>query len=212
MNETEVLKLRKPAENDFYSVEDFNHNMDLLEENEAKKITTVCVFGDLGSTVNLSHGSGSYVGTVEEHTDTNENGTTVTRSYAKFVLPRGGKTEITHIVSGNKHEVEWILNDGGTEYIISHTTTIHTSPLSRVPNDFFAEHKNYAYTDDNCSVCILRKQTLSELQETRSKFDYEEDYKNHLWHATRTGMITADEYATATGEEYTSVPPLRVTQ
>lgn len=212
MNETEVLKLRKPAENDFYSVEDFNHNMDLLEEDAAKRITTVRVCGDIDSIASLTHSSGFYTKTVTEHADTLKDGTPVKYNYAEFILPCGGHASITHVVNGNKHGNTYVLVDGNTEWIISHKMTTHFHPLAKAPDNFYAENKNFSFVNDRGVLCIVPKMTLSEIQEKESAFDYAEDYKHFLWHAVRTGMITADEYATATGEEYPTICPLRVTQ
>lgn len=212
MNETEVLKLRKPSENDFYSVEDFNHNMDILEEDAAKRITTVRVCGDIDSVASLTHSSGLYTKTVTEHADTLKDGTPVKYNYAEFKLPCGGHASITHVVNGNKHSQTCVLVDGNTEWIISHTMTSYHHPLSKAPDNFFVENKNFSFLNDRGVFCRITKMTLSEIQAVESEFDYAEDYKNFLWHAVRTGMITAEEYATATGEEYPSLCPFRVTQ
>lgn len=212
MNETEVLKLRKPAENDFYSVEDFNHNMDLLEEDAAKRITTVRICGDIDSIASLTHSSGFYTGTVTEHADTLKDGTPVKYNYAEFKLPCGGHVSITHVVNGNQHSPTYVLVDGSTEWIISHKMTSYHHPLSKAPDNYYAEAKNFSYVGSNRVLYNVHKMTLEEIQEQESNFLYAEDYKNFVWHAVRTGMITAEEYATATGEEYPSICPLRVTQ
>ena len=36
METTDILKLKKPSQNDFYNVNDFNDNMDILEAEAAK--------------------------------------------------------------------------------------------------------------------------------------------------------------------------------
>ena len=37
METTDILKLKKPSQNDFYNVNDFNANMDVLEAEAAKR-------------------------------------------------------------------------------------------------------------------------------------------------------------------------------
>ena len=204
MTETEILGLRKPAGSDYFSVEDFNHNVDVLETSAQSKVTTLRVCGDLNSAALVIHSSGSYAGNSVEHDD---GGT-----YAEFILPCGGHVDITHIVNGIKHSRELVLVEGSTEWVVTHQMTVYDSPLARAPDDYFSTSKNFSYVGRNRVLYCISKQTLEELQAIETDFTYAEDYKNHLWHATRTGMITAEEYATATGEEYTNVPPHRITQ
>ena len=98
MIETDVLKLRKPAENDFYSVEDFNHNMEILEKKAASKIVTLRVCADLDTTVAVSHSSGIYSAVSTVHTEEYEG--KVTDTYAEFILPEGGETTVLYTFNG----------------------------------------------------------------------------------------------------------------
>ena len=201
MTESEILGLRKPAGSDYFSIEDFNHNVDVLEASAQSKVTTVRVFGDLNSAVLLIHSSGSYSGTVVEHDDGH--------AYAEFVLPCGGHVDITHIVSGEKHSRVDIVIDGNTEWIISHKMTVYHSILSRVPDGYFNNNKSIIISENNGVGNVIAKVDVATFQEG---YVADVEHQNELWHAVRTGMITSDDYATITGEAYPSAPPIKIEQ
>lgn len=201
MTETEILKLRRPAGCDFYSVDDFNHNMDILEAAAQARVTTLRVCGDLNSAVLVIHSSGSYAGTVTEHSDE--------QAYAEFVLPCGGHVDITHIVSGKKFERIESLIDGKTEWIVSHRMTVYHSILAKVPDGYFSTNTSILVCDQNGVGKFIQKTDMATFQ---TGYTADLDHQNELWHAVRTGMITASDYETITGETYPTAPPVRVEQ
>jgi len=200
MTETEILKLKRPAGSDFYSVDDFNRNVDLLEAAAKSKVTTLRVCGDLNSAALVLHSSGSYTGTVVEHDDGH--------AYAEFVLPCGGHVDITHVANGEKHSRIEILIDGNTEWIISHHMTVYHSILAKVSDGYFADASSIIIYDDGIGR-VIQKTDVETFQEG---YVADLDHQNELWHAVRTGMITAADYATITGDEYPTTPPTRVEQ
>lgn len=63
METTDILKLKKPSQNDFYNVNDFNANMDILEGEAAKaksRQATLLVHAPAGYSIEVVHQSGSY--------------------------------------------------------------------------------------------------------------------------------------------------------
>lgn len=202
MTETEILRLKKPSASDFYSVADFNHNVDALESIAQAKVTTLRVCGDLNSAVLVIHSSGSYAGTVTEHSDDEH-------AYAEFVLPCGGHVDITHIVGGKKFEKIENLIDGKTEWIISHQMIAYHSILAKVPDGYFSTSTSIVVCDHNGVGKVIKKTNMATFQ---TGYTADLDHKNELWHAVRTGMLTASNYATITGETYPTTPPMRVEQ
>ena len=212
MTETEILKLKKPAPNDYYSVEDFNENMDKLEAQaavEKSKSVILRVFADLNSVVAVSHRSGTYSGIATQHTDYQEDGTSQARTYAEFLLPHGGNTNIMFTAGGYSFCSEFCLIDGKEEWIIGSHQTIYHSILARVPDNYFADKDNscIVISDKNGVGQVINKASFSTLQ---SGYIADLDHKNELWHAVRCGMITSDQYQVITGETYPSTPPTRV--
>jgi len=201
MTETEILKLKRPAGSDFYTVDDFNHNVDILEAAAKSKVTTLRVCGDLNSAALVVHSSGSYAGTVVEHDDGH--------TYAEFILPCGGQTDITHIVNGAKHSRNENLFDGTTEWIISHKMTSYHSILAKVPDGYFTDNDSILISEKNGVGSVIAKTDMATFQ---NGYVADLDHQNELWHAVRTGMITSADYVTITGEAYPTAPPTRVEQ
>ena len=57
METTDILKLKKPSQNDFYNVNDFNANMDILEAEAAKakaRQATLLVHAPVGYSIGAS--------------------------------------------------------------------------------------------------------------------------------------------------------------
>lgn len=64
METTDILKLKKPSQNDFYNVNDFNANMDILEAEAAKakaRQATLLVHAPVGYSIEVVHQSCAYV-------------------------------------------------------------------------------------------------------------------------------------------------------
>lgn len=207
MNVTDVLKLRKPAENDFYSVGDFNHNMDILEAEAAGRIVTLRIEADENSTVAVSHSSGTYSGTATQHTESQDDGTSVTRIYAEFMLPRGGKASFMFTSGGHSFCDSANLMDGALEYIIGSHMTVYQSVLAKVPDNYFKSKSNFEFANEAGIVQIITKVGFDTLQ---SGYTADIDHQNELWHAVRCGLITSAQYQTITGTAYPSTPPTRV--
>lgn len=207
MNVTDVLKLRKPAENDFYSVGDFNNNMDILEAEAAGRIVTLRIEADENSTVAVSHSSGTYSGTATQHTETQDDGASVTRTYAEFTLPRGGNASFMFTSGGHSFCNSADLMDGALEWIIGNHMTVYQSILAKVPDNHFKSNNSFQFADDAGIVKNIVKVDFDTLQ---SGYTADLDHKNELWHAVRCGMITSTQYQTITGDEYPSTPPTRV--
>lgn len=207
MTETEVLKLRKPAESDFYSVGDFNHNVDILENIAANRIVTLRVCADLNSTVAVSHSSGIYTAEATGHVENNgENGGAVTRTYAEVLLPCGGKTTILYTSGGRSFNSSPVLVDGMTEYITAQHMTVYHSILAKVPDGYFLSKNSILIADENGVGGYLEKVSFETLL---GGYTADLDHKNELWHAVRCGMITTAQYQTITGKTYPSTPPTR---
>ena len=200
MTETEILGLRRPAGSDYFSVDDFNHNVDVLEGAAQAKVTTLRVSGDLNSAVLVIHSSGSYSGTIVEHEDGHK--------YAEFVLPCGGDADITHVVNGVKNSKNITLVEGQTEWYVFHKMTIHHSILARVPDGYFNTENSIALDRDGVVGTIAKV----DMKTFQAGYTADLDHQNELWHAVRTGMITAADYKTITGEAYPTAPPTRVEQ
>ena len=63
METTDILKLKKPSQNDFYNVNDFNANMDILEGEAAKaksRQATLLVHAPAGYSIEVVHQSCAY--------------------------------------------------------------------------------------------------------------------------------------------------------
>ena len=89
METTDILKLKKPSQNDFYNVNDFNANMDILEGEAAKaksRQATLLVHAPAGYSIEVVHQSGSY---------TAVSNTVGKDAYATLTLPFGGPVSIS---------------------------------------------------------------------------------------------------------------------
>lgn len=216
METTEILNLKKPSENDFYDVKDFNDNMDKLEAEAAKakgRQVTLLVHAPAGYTVKVAHQSGSY---------TAVSNTVGKDEYAALVLPFGGPVTINCCQDEEiKRTIEDCIEDGGTIHImIAPELTAYMSPLAAVPTGTYAAGgpcapggaSGYVVTFCGKSHTIERK-SFDEFKtgySTISDANKKLDAKNELWHAVRIGMITAVNYKTITGEDYPNIPPTRV--
>lgn len=134
METTEILNLKKPSENDFYDVKDFNDNMDKLEAEAAKakgRQVTLLVHAPAGYTVKVAHQSGSY---------TAVSNTVGKDEYAALVLPFGGPVTINCCQDEEiKRTIEDCIEDGGTIHImIAPELTAYMSPLAAVPTGTYA--------------------------------------------------------------------------
>lgn len=216
METTEILNLKKPSENDFYDVKDFNDNMDKLEAEAAKakgRQVTLLVHAPAGYTVKVAHQSGSY---------TAVSNTVGKDEYAALMLPFGGPVTINCCQDEEiKRTIEDCIEDGGTIHImIAPELTAYMSPLAAVPTGTYAAGgpcapggaSGYVVTFCGKSHTIERK-SFDEFKtgySTISDANKKLDAKNELWHAVRIGMITAVNYKTITGEDYPNIPPTRV--
>ena len=134
METTDILKLKKPSQNDFYNVNDFNANMDILEAEAAKakaRQATLLVHAPAGYSIEVVHQSGSY---------TAVSNTVGKDAYATLTLPFGGPVTISYCKDGQiKHTEGDCVEDGVTIHIIlSDELTIYESPLSAVPAGTYA--------------------------------------------------------------------------
>lgn len=216
METTEILNLKKPSENDFYDVKDFNDNMDKLEAEAAKakgRQVTLLVHAPAGYTVKVAHQSGSY---------TAVSNTVGKDEYAALMLPFGGPVTINCCQDEEiKRTIEDCIEDGGTIHImIAPELTAYMSPLAAVPTGTYAAGgpcapggaSGYVVTFCGKSHTIERK-SFDEFKtgySTISDANKKLDAKNELWHAVRIGMITAVDYKTINGEDYPNIPPTRV--
>lgn len=216
METTDILKLKKPSQNDFYNVNDFNANMDILEGEAAKaksRQATLLVHAPAGYSIEVVHQSGSY---------TAVSNTVGKDAYATLTLPFGGPVTISYCKDGQiKHTEGDCVEDGVTIHIIlSDELTIYESPLSAVPAGTYAAGgpcapggaSGYVVTFCGKAHTIERK-SFDEFKTGYSKISDSNkklDAKNELWHAVRIGMITAVDYKTITGEDYPNIPPTRV--
>ena len=133
METTDILKLKKPSQNDFYNVNDFNANMDILEAEAAKakaRQATLLVHAPAGYSIEVVHQSCVY--TAVSTAVGND-------AYATIVLPFGGCATINFRQNTQTENVkctlvEDLIADGKTTHIIlSDELIIYESPLSAVP-------------------------------------------------------------------------------
>lgn len=215
METTEILNLKKPSENDFYDVKDFNDNMDKLEAEAAKakgRQVTLLVHAPAGYTVKVAHQSGSY---------TAVSNTVGKDEYAALMLPFGGPVTINCCQDEEiKRTIEDCIEDGGTIHImIAPELTTYMSPLAAVPTGTYAAGgpcapgKASGYVATFCGKAYtFRRASFDELRTDYNKASSKSeklDAKNNLWHAVRVGMITADNYKAITGEDYPDTAPVR---
>lgn len=206
MTETEILKLKKPAENDYYNVQDFNDNMDKLEAaaaEEKAKAVVLRIFADEQSEVAVMHSTGVHTGKATRHagTDATSNGI-----YVEFDLPCGGDATFMCVVDGVTHKYDVNLVDGSLEVVMCLSSAVYQSVLAKVPAGFFNNNDTFGFTDDAGVVQLISKVSFEKFQ---SGYTATTDCKNELWHAVRCGMITAAQYKTITGEEYPEIPETR---
>lgn len=215
-----ILKLKKPSQNDFYNVNDFNANMDILEGEAAKaksRQATLLVHAPAGYSIEVVHQSCAY--TAVSTAVGND-------AYATIVLPFGGCATINFRQNTQTEKVkctlvEDLIADGRTTHIIlSDDLIAYQSPLSAIPAGTYAAGgpcapggaSGYVVTFRGKSHTIKRtsfdefKTGYSKISDANKKLDA----KNELWHAVRIGMITAANYKTITGEDYPNIPPVRV--
>lgn len=220
METTDILKLKKPSQNDFYNVNDFNANMDILEGEAAKaksRQATLLVHAPAGYSIEVVHQSCAY--TAVSTAVGND-------AYATIVLPFGGCATINFRQNTQTEKVkctlvEDLIADGRTTHIIlSDDLIAYQSPLSAIPAGTYAAGgpcapggaSGYVVTFRGKSHTIERtsfdefKTGYSKISDANKKLDV----KNELWHAVRIGMITAANYKTITGEDYPNIPPVRV--
>lgn len=215
METTDILKLKKPSQNDFYDVNDFNANMDTLEAEAAKakaRQATLLVHAPAGYSIEVAHQSGSY--TADSNTVGND-------AYAAFSLPFGGPVTINYFKDGQiKHTEVGCVEDGSTtQIILSDDLIVHQSPLSAIPAGIYAagglcapgKASGYVVNFGGEAHTVGRtsfdefKAGYSKISDANKKLDA----KNELWHAVRIGMITDVNYKTITSEDYPNIPPVR---
>lgn len=202
MIETDVLKLREPAENDFYSVEDFNHNMEILEKKAASKIVTLRVCADLDTTVAVTHSSGIYSAISTVHEEEYEG--KLIDTYAEFILPEGGEVTAIYISGGSQFTQTVSVIDGNHEWFMAgECEKICFSLLARVPDNHFQSHNSFQFVKDG-KVMSISKTDFATFQ---SGYSDDAAHKSELWDAVRCGMITSSQYQTITGEAYPEYRP-----
>ena len=138
METTDILKLKKPSQNDFYNVNDFNDNMDILEAEAAKakaRQATLLVHAPAGYSIEVVHQSCAY--TAVSTAVGND-------AYATIVLPFGGCATINFRQNTQTEDVkctlvEDLIADGRTTHIIlSDDLIAYQSPLSAIPAGTYA--------------------------------------------------------------------------
>ena len=103
METTDILKLKKPSQNDFYNVNDFNANMDILEAEAAKakaRQATLLVHAPAGYSIEVVHQSCAY--TAVSTAVGND-------AYATIVLPFGGCATINFRQNTQTEDVKCTL-------------------------------------------------------------------------------------------------------
>lgn len=207
MDNTKKLNLQLPAGTDYVDIEVLNENFRKIDDSASSLEVTLRVEADENTVVAVSHSSGTYSGTSTQHTETRDDGTSITRIYAEFKLPCGGDTTFMYTVDGKNFCDSACLMNGAVEWIMCGHTTIHHSILVKVPDSYFKSNTNFQFVDDAGVIQNIRKVDFNTLQ---SGYTADLDHQNELWHAVRCGLITSAQYKTITGDTYPSTPPTRV--
>lgn len=207
MDNTKKLNLQLPAGTDYVDIEVLNENFRKIDDSASSLEVTLRVEADENTVVAVSHSSGTYSGTSTQHTETRDDGTSITRIYAEFKLPCGGDATFMYTVDGKNFCDSACLMNGAVEWIMCGHTTIHHSILVKVPDNYFKSNTNFQFVDDAGIIQNIRKVDFNTLQ---SGYTADLDHQNELWHAVRCGLITSAQYKTITGDTYPSVPPTRV--
>ncbi len=207
MDSTKTLGLLLPGSNDYVDVEVLNANAKKIDDAVAAKTVTLRVEADKNTTVAVSHASGTYSGTAAQHSEVQADGTSASRSYAEFTLPRGGNASVMFTSGGRCFCITVDLMDGKLEWVVGSHMAEYRSVLAKVPDAHFISNDNFTFADDSGTTQTIKKASFTTLQ---SGYKADMDHQNELWHAVRCGMLTSAQYQTITGEAYPSTPPTRV--